>query len=207
MPGNRLINFPAIPVEPKYRSQIIKSDKFLKFKSTYRVGAKVLATRLLHQYVEQQYVISDDTEGKVKEVWIQALKKRTRKVISPVYNAIVFDEKLKQFVEDKERSLNCTLLPKPKITKIIPHLPLKKLHKEGYLRGGLFDYKVKWWFFSKEDAEKLAIEKNEHLCKYRQKAQDKAYTKMIEENVDHMQEIIWNWLYFEGYYISINSAE
>lgn len=194
-----------------YLSQIIRTEKFSKFKNAFQNNAKVLATRLLHKHgrliLKENGKIEAQLLAKIKEMWIKSLQQRAMKVVLPIHSAIIFDEKLNQFITDRQSTLNCTLLPKPEIAKIIPHLPLIKLHKVGRLRGELFDYKVKWWFFSKEDAEKISIEETEHIAKYRLFAQDKAHRKMVEDNIDRINDIIWHRLDGEGYEVSIGSDD
>ena len=71
------------------------------------------------------------------------------------------------------------------------------------MRGALFDYKITKWFFSKEDAERISIEEHEHIEKYKSVAHNKNHERMIECNIDYIKKYIWQWLYDEGYYISI----
>lgn len=191
-----------------YLKQIQSTSHYKSLKAAFFHNKKVQATRLITKNLS--FFMQDDNfveSIKIKEVWLFALKNRAIKVMSPIYNTIIFNEKLYEFIEKHERKFQCKLISKSDIKKIIPHVSLSKLFKEGRLRGALFDYKVQKWFFSKEDAERILTEEYEHIKKYETIAHDKDHERMVECNIDYIKRYVWQWLYDEGYYISICDEE
>ena len=197
---------------PREYLELIKNTKqYQELESAYPTHKKALATKVLFEHgissLKNDCTIDFDSKNYIKTIWIKGLQARAIKVVSPLYNAIIFKEKLQKFIRDNQAEFNCTLLPKPEIIKIIPHVSCKKLHKEGRLKGALFDYKVKWWFFSKEDAERIATEKSDHIAKFKMRAEYKAHDRMVDDNIDYIRDLIHGWLSLRGYiHESINSS-
>lgn len=192
----------------KYSKEIKCTTYYKKLTAAFYANKKVQATRIITNNLSLFIQNNEFVEClKIKEDWLFALKKRVIKVTAPLYNAIIFNEKLTEFIENHEKTFQCKLLPKAEIEKIIPHLPLKKLFKEGRLRGGLFDYKIPKWFFSKEDAERIASEKYEHIKKYQIISQKKKHGEMIESNIKYIHDYICHWIYLEGCCVAVTEEE
>lgn len=207
---NEWINHAPKPIDlshgkfsDKHLKLIIDAEKFKQLVVAYPAYIKVAATKLLYKYgmssLLKKNVIDNDLQGYIKKLWILNLQARVMKLAVSLHKKIVFDEMFEKFIDDYQKKYSCTLLSKNEIVKIIPHLPLIKLHKEGQLKGALFDYTVKWWFFSKEDAERIAADKSDHIAKLKIRAKYKAHDRIVDENIDYIQRIVHGWLHLRGY--------
>lgn len=199
----KLVELLDVKVPQKYLKLIMNTQQYQELEFSYPTHKKALATKVLLEHgissLENNCKINSDVKNNMKKIWIKGLKARATKVVLSLYNPMIFKEKLNQFIQDNQTKFNCILMPKKEIIKIIPHMSCKKLHKEGYLKGALFDYKVKWWFFSKEDAEKIAFEKSEHIAKFKMRAEYKAHDRMVDDNINYIRKLIHGWLYLLGY--------
>ena len=85
------------------------------------------------------------------------LKEKFDEIIKPAKRLI----RIQNFIAKHEQLLGVKLISKNETEKIIPHIGLKRLHKQGELRGALFEKNL--WFYAQEDAERLAIEKTDQI--------------------------------------------
>lgn len=183
----------------KYLDVIWHSKEFKSLEFGYLGRSKLLATKILNESISSHTNEIDSNElTKIKDTWIDALQERAIKVVTKVYDQILFDEIFRTFILENQAKLDCTLYSTPNIAKIIPHLPIKKLYKEGRLKGAHFTYVYSWWFYSKEDAEKIAKEEAEHIAKLSLRAKIKAHSQMIDKNIDHIKGVISSCLWSSG---------
>lgn len=199
----QLVEFLNEIVPNQYLELIKQTKHYQKLESAYPEHKKGLATKMLLKHaisnLKNNCTIDSNLKNHIKKIWVKGLQTRAIKVVVPLYKAIIYTEKLHEFIQDNQAKLNCTLLPQLEIIKIIPHVSCKKLHKEGYLKGALFNYNAMRWYFSKEGAERIATEKSDHISIFKMRAGDKAHDRMIDDNINYIRALIHGWLYLRGY--------
>lgn len=173
-----------------YYEGIRSSERFQQVMKAYPHYQLVLATKLLSKHGELLYKernLNSSLENEIKIMWVNGLRYRAGRVATTVYNAILLEEKFSEFLDETQMKFKCIFLPTKEIKEIIPHISIPKLYKEKRLRGAVFNFKIKYWFYSKDDAERIAIEEAEFIAKYREKAREKERNLIIENNISTIE--------------------
>lgn len=151
--------------------------------------------------------LTDKQWQALSDQWRQDLAQAVTRVLQPLYRAWRRERALQAFLGEKQDRLNCTLLPKPDIQALLPHVNLAGYHRQGRLRGALFEDGIKLWFYAKEDAEKLAQTEAHKIAKQTAKAQAKALAEQTQGNRRCIEGLVWAWLWQAGYPFPLPQAQ